>query len=264
MCSIWNGPEGPSTPRRKSRSNWWLEFPLGRQSRWRMPKSPDSDVTMLSWVRLGTLPDRRPQPHHLLGAGAAVISLLVFIGALVVHAENHSKLALFLTICVAVGSAVSVAGIAFVRQTITAAIRSDEPEEVLTGRVLSSTSGPRPPAARPLWADGWYWTGGARVPGSLGWLNATWPLAVLEIAPSGVTLRVRTGRVFGAEPLIFAPSSGVRVAPVRRLGTSGLAFRQPHTATSYFWTSSREEILATLDCAGYQVSWAEQMFNRWD
>ena len=60
-----------------------------------------------------------------------------------------------------------------------------------TGRVLVAVTAQQGPTR---------WVGGANVPGSMGRMNATWPLAVLQLGGTEVTLDVRPpllGRLFG-------------------------------------------------------------------
>jgi hypothetical protein len=208
---------------------------------------------------------QRPRPHHAVITGSAVVSVAGIVVALVVYAHTKSGLALFVAICVAVGSVLSFGSVVAARAMIASATTAGHPgTERLTGRVLSPY--PRPASkARTLPAGGWAWTGGARVPAALGWLNASMGLAVLEVVPPKVTLRIRGGRLFGAEPVVVEPVGDVRCYPVRgRMpGTVGVALHRATAAPAYFWTFSTVEILAALQWAGFNVSWQEHRPAWW-
>jgi hypothetical protein len=128
----------------------------------------------------------------------------------------------------------------------------------LTGRVLTPVSpqqGFLPAPTR--------WVGGANLPGSMGRMNATWPLAVLELAGVEVTLDVRpsfVARLFGVDH--FACDSGhlTEAFPVkgRLFGSAGVALRRDGDAVRYFWTNQRESVLQALAATGFRVSWHEQ------
>lgn len=197
--------------------------------------------------------------------GSAIVSLAGFVVAMIVYTHTKSGLALFVAICVAVGSVLSFGSLVAARAMISSAATAGHPgAERLTGRVLSPY--PEPASrARPLPMGGWSWTGGARVPASLGWLNATMPLAVLELVPPRATLRVRGGRLFGAEPMQVEPGEGVRCYPVRGRWprTVGVTIHQATSAPAYFWTFSSVEILAALQHFGFQVSWDEHRPAWW-
>jgi hypothetical protein len=105
------------------------------------------------------------------------------------------------------------------------------------------------------------WVGGANVPGSLGRMNATWPLAVLEIGRSSITLRIRPPftTLFGAESLAATPADITEMFPSKGgLGGSGVGIRLRNESNSFFWTSRREEVLQAASQAGFHVSWEER------
>jgi hypothetical protein len=126
-----------------------------------------------------------------------------------------------------------------------------------TGRVLTSSEPPeksRDVARR--------WIGGAVLAGGLGRMNATWPLAVLELVDGEVTVRVRPAvltRLFRIERFTVECVDLAEAAPVRgRLpGTSGVLLRSRDGNSAYFWTGHREPILTALAAEGFSVSWAE-------
>ena len=97
--------------------------------------------------------------------------------------------------------------------------------------------------------------GGANVPTAHMRVDATWPLAVLEIAGPRLSLTLRwPGRVFGAESLSTTAEELQRVYPVRRFLVSGVGFTDLHGRDFYFWTRKGQEILDSLRGAGYPVS----------
>jgi hypothetical protein len=124
-----------------------------------------------------------------------------------------------------------------------------------TGAALQPCPFPQvPPAA-------FRWVGGCNVPGNLGRLNATFPLAVPEVAPGSATLRVRPraiAAIFGAgKPVVFAPAGDLTAFPVRGLATKGIGLQYASYPAWYFWTGEREMILTVLATAGFNTSLAE-------
>lgn len=124
-----------------------------------------------------------------------------------------------------------------------------------TGRTLVPTGSSAGPAAARRWV------GGANLPGSLGRMNATTPLAVLDLGPDWISLDVRPrvlGRMFGMRSTIVTRSGDVAVFPARgRLGTRGVGVQRNGVAPAYFWTRRPEEVLQALASADWQVSWDE-------
>jgi hypothetical protein len=207
----------------------------------------------------------RLRPHHGLVVSAAVLSGVAFVVAIVIYAKTQSPLALYFAICVAVGTILTTASVLAARAMIaSAAVAGYASSARLTGRLLSPY--PRPTSkSRSLPDGGWSWVGGARVPASLGWLNASMPLAVFELVPPQATLRVRGGSLFGAKPVRVLPTDSALCYPVRGWmpGAVGVAIHLPKSAPAYFWTRSTVEILAALAWAGYSVSWEEHRRTWW-
>jgi hypothetical protein len=108
------------------------------------------------------------------------------------------------------------------------------------------------------------WVGGANLPGSFGRMNATTPLAVLELTGPSLRLYVRPrliGRLFGIRPVTATSSDNLEAFPVRaKLWTSGVGMGRNGDAVVYFWTAQREEVLQALASAGFRVSWEERRF----
>jgi phage terminase large subunit-like protein len=92
------------------------------------------------------------------------------------------------------------------------------------------------------------------MPGSLGYMQATWPLAVLEISGGHLVLRLRPwvlAKITGTEPLTVKPNSGAVIMPVR---SNWIEIRVPMWPSYYFWATDRDEIMANLTSAGFDVS----------
>jgi hypothetical protein len=98
--------------------------------------------------------------------------------------------------------------------------------------------------------------GGGTVPARLlGTMTGTWPLAVLEIGPAGVSLRMRkVARGFRPERLEATPATLVRVFPAHRPTTPGVGFTDGEGRTFYFWTYRGGRILDLLAKRGYAVA----------
>lgn len=179
------------------------------------------------------------------------------IGAAAVAAFGRSLrsgVRTWLTCCAIAGWLVSAGSIVVARRLTSRpqpALWRDRP----TGGTLHPCSFPQVPPAV------FRWVGGCSVPGSLGRLNATFPLEVLEVAPGSANLRVQPRAiavVFRAgKPMTFTPAADLTAFPVRKLLTKGLGFQYAGRPASYFWTGQREMILTVLARAGFNTSWAE-------
>jgi len=96
---------------------------------------------------------------------------------------------------------------------------------------------------------------GANVPTTTMRVNATWPLAVLELGEARVRLRIRGAKLFGALTLNAGPADVTDVSPVRgKLGTSGVGFTDRAGRDYYFWTSASEQVLHGLGYYGFPVT----------
>lgn len=195
-------------------------------------------------------PSARRPPPWLLAATAAARTAVVAVGV-----NMHSGLGTWLACCAVGGWLLQAGGIVAARRLINRpqpAVWQDRP----TGATLQPCPFPQvAPAA-------FRWVGGCNVPGSLGRLNATFPLAVLEVAPGSATLRVRPraiAAIFGAgKPMVFAPAGDLTVFPVRgTLGAKGIGLQYASSPAWYFWTAEREMILTVLATGGFNTSWAE-------
>ena len=106
------------------------------------------------------------------------------------------------------------------------------------------------------------WTGAAHVPSAMGYVDATKPLGVLEVAPEWIGLRVRPAfvrAIFGIETLDVTTGQDVVVFPVRRsMGLEGIEIRAPGGRSFYFFDNDRSAVLAAVAAAGFEVSGQEQ------
>ena len=97
--------------------------------------------------------------------------------------------------------------------------------------------------------------GGANVPTTTMRVNATWPLAVLELGEARFRLRVRGAKWFGALTLDAGPADVKEVYPAKgRLGASGVGFTDQSGRDYYFWTSAGAQILYGLSYFGFPIS----------
>jgi hypothetical protein len=112
----------------------------------------------------------------------------------------------------------------------------------------------------------WKWTGGGSVPGSIGRVYASRPLAVLELSAAALTLRIRPkdiGGMLGAGSFTWTAGDPVVIYPVRGRRVSsnrGLAIEGP-SGLCYFWTRQPERILAALEQQRFPVSWGERFIK---
>lgn len=97
------------------------------------------------------------------------------------------------------------------------------------------------------------WVGAADVPGNLGRMNASTPLAVLELNGNVLTLRVRPHflvRLFGMSTLRVEPSGVESIFPAKgRLRYSAVCIRPQGRPPFYFLLGDRASLLHT--CRGW-------------
>lgn len=93
--------------------------------------------------------------------------------------------------------------------------------------------------------------GGANMPTMYLRINATWPLAVLTITDSRVSIRLRGPlQRTGGVPLDGTPAEIAGVFPIRGTlsrGVKGVGFTDRAGREWYFWTRRVQPILAMLD-----------------
>ena len=97
--------------------------------------------------------------------------------------------------------------------------------------------------------------GGGTVPARLlGSMTGTWPLAVLEVGPAGLSLRLRKiARGVGPERLEATPVTLRRVFPAHGVTAPGVGFIDREGRTFYFWTYRCGRILDLLARLRYPV-----------
>jgi hypothetical protein len=109
------------------------------------------------------------------------------------------------------------------------------------------------------------WVGAADVPGNLGRVNATTPLAVLELSGSSLMLRIRPqllSRFFGIRALRVEPAGVDAIFPAKgRLRASAICIRPHGLPPFYFLVGDRASILTTLGAAGFPVEWEERTYS---
>lgn len=89
-------------------------------------------------------------------------------------------------------------------------------------------------------------------------MTGTWPLAVLEIGPSGLSLRMRgLARGLGPQRLEATPGTLRRVFPAQGLTAPGVGFIDHDGRTFYFWTRRGGRILDLLARLEYPVTTQE-------
>ena len=109
------------------------------------------------------------------------------------------------------------------------------------------------------------WVGSGSFPGWFGTMQATVPLAVLEVFGDVVRLRLRPrllGLMFGVGPLTATATELEEVFSARRLTGVGIGFRPVGGPTYYVWTSARDEILAVLAAHHFVITWEERKRDR--
>ena len=96
------------------------------------------------------------------------------------------------------------------------------------------------------------------MPSRFGYMQATLPLAVLEVSGSRLTLGVRPrflAKMAGIEDLITQPGPGVICIPVGSNSTwQGIEITGPERPSYYFWTNRRAEVMSYLLQAGFTIS----------
>ena len=95
-------------------------------------------------------------------------------------------------------------------------------------------------------------------------MNASWPLAVLEIDATSVTLRLRGPARLISPPgsFTFTPSDVLEVFPASRV-TRAVGFTDAHGDEFYFWTMRVATILGALEDLGYPVTWTNRLTRVW-
>ena len=143
------------------------------------------------------------------------------------------------------------------RQRDPAARRDVHTGTLLSPRTTTVSYGSRAPSGR--------WVGAADVPGNLGRMNASTPLAVLELNGPLLTLRVRPrfiSKLFGVSTLRVEPDGVEAIFPAKgRLRYPSICIRPHGEPHFYFLLGDRAWILTTLAAAGFPVEWGERAYS---
>lgn len=188
-------------------------------------------------------------------------SILLIAWGAYVYEHFHTIFGLFLVLLAPVAAFTNRGMARRSRQRLTdSATRSDERTgESLTPVINATSVHPTPTPVR--------WVGAADVLGGVGRINASTPLAVLELQGDVLTLRVRGGflnKMFGIQRLTVDPESVSAIYPSRaRLRTKAIAIRPWRQPPSYFLTigNDRATILTALAAAGFPVEWDERRYS---
>ena len=114
--------------------------------------------------------------------------------------------------------------------------------------------------------QGFRWIGGCNVPGGLGRIYASFPLAVLMAAPGWTRIELRprvAQRLFGYRPVTFEPDTDTTIYPARRGFVRGVGLQTGRQAPSYFWSTDQQTILTALAGCGFRVVWVEANAKTW-
>lgn len=218
------------------------------------PLDPVVDNTGMGRWDISWLKENRPLLiAQIIGTPLAIAWLLYF------YFRTHSAFALILIALLPVFAVLNVLLINRARG------RQGDPttrRDIPTGAPLAS------PATMPYrpGAPSTQWVGAADIPGSLGRMNASTPLAVLELVDRTLTLRIRPqflGRLFGAKTLQVEPTGVEAVFPARgRLRSRAVCIRPIGQPPFYFFLGDRQSILTTIAAAGFPVSWEERAYSQ--
>ncbi len=127
--------------------------------------------------------------------------------------------------------------------------------DLTTGRVVPPTSlSPEEMLPGATWR---VITGGIVV-GRLGKVHATWPLVLLDVTTTDLTLRMRPaflGAMFGARPLTATLGPGIQAFPARSSWSWGsyVGIRTPDGGEGYVYASDPGRILNRLAFSGCDV-----------
>jgi hypothetical protein len=187
-------------------------------------------------------------PWQLVASGL-VCAVIVIIGLNVA-----TPFGWWLAGCAASGWALTTGLVLVSRRTVRHQQASAPKDQRLTGRTVL-------PAPVPL-ANRWRWVGGAIMPASMGNVNATWPLAVLEITGGDLSLRLRPrplAAMFGARGLHASTVENVHAFPARGwFGSKGIGIQVDNQTPSYFLRADQAGLLAAVAAAGFEVTFDEQ------
>ena len=181
------------------------------------------------------------------------IPLCVVVG-LFIYVQWHATVGLAIAI---LGPAFSVLNIAMIKSSGRRLTDPHERQDLRTGETLTPVTDVGLPSGR--------WVGAADMPGGMGRLNASTPLAVLELRGQHLSLRVRPrflSRLFGLHPLSLTPADVELIFPARgRLRSRAIGIRPKHQPPSYFLLGDRAAILSAIAEAGFPIDWEERRYS---
>jgi hypothetical protein len=209
----------------------------------------------MRWNDLSWLKSNRP----LLVAQIIGVPLIV-AWYLLIYFDTHNASALWFLSLIPVFAVINVATINWKRGRLT---NPDTRRDSLTGEAVVPTE---VPSSTQKSTQSLRWVGAANVPGSLGRMNASTPLGVLELVPERITFRLRPRfltSMFGAKPLVVAPADVEAVFPVRmRFGYRAIGIRPVGAPPYYFLCAGRRDsILSAVSAAGFPVQWEERKYS---
>jgi hypothetical protein len=187
-----------------------------------------------------------------------VVSGLVCVAFVGIGLAVGTPFGWWLAGCAASGWVITAALVLVSRRTVRRQQVFDPRNQRLTGRTVLKA--PVPAASAP---NGWRWVGGAIMPAAMtGKVNATWPLAVLEIRSGELSLRLRPRPLLalvGGKPLHAHAAENVRAFPARGwFGSKGIGVQVGNQPPSYFLRADQAGLLAAIAAAGFEVTLDEQ------
>lgn len=213
------------------------------------------DDQSVRWNDLSWLRSNRPLMAAEIIGVPLVVAWLLFA-----YFDGHNTFALVILALLPIFAVANLVIINRARgRLVDPTTRRDSP----TGQIVPPVVVQPPPDQ---WTQVQRWTGAADVPGSMGRMNASVPLGVLELSAGVLTLRVRPGflaAVFGAKPLVVAPREVDAIFPARgRLRSSAIGIRPHGAPPSYFLLGGdRASILSAIAAAGFPVEWEERSYS---
>jgi hypothetical protein len=211
---------------------------------------PSAEPSTVSLVKY-SLAFRSIMPWQLLVSGLASVAL-VGVGVAV-----GTPFGWWLAGCAASGWVLAAGFVLVSRRTARHEQAFAPQAQRLTGRTVRQ--------AQPLVAsapNGWRWVGGGIMPASMGRVNATWPLAVLEVTSGELSLRLRPrilAVMFGARRLHASTAENTLAFPARGwFGSKGIGIQVDNQRPYYFLRADQAGLLSALAAAGFAVTWDEQ------
>lgn len=208
--------------------------------------------SILSAEHVRVEPGGLPRRAVILTSIGATMGLLVGLGFLL---GGDTGFGLFMLIAVPLSAALNLV-------TVKRAIRHQKtgtPRH--RGRATGHTI--TPVTARRI-TDSASWIGGGNVATDIGRMNASWPLAVLDVTDRELTIRFRpklvTG-ILGATEARWPVDRVLVVYPVRGRWfrfNKGIAIETASAPLTYFWTRQAPTILTALAEHGLSVDWTER------